>query len=185
MRQQGANESSKMILNGPSRIEAVVFRVVDGAKMPVDRINARTGAKRGLNMSTLIESKALSDASWEAWVTKGRMKEKRRNAAYLRLAKWVPAVALLAAAGLWSYLAPYDIALRFIASVGAIVAMFQAWYARHYIFAAVFAALVLLYNPLMPAFHFSGDWQRALVALSVMPFLGSLAWVDKRPIEHA
>ena len=136
-------------------------------------------------MSIVIETKVLDDASWQAWVAKGRVKEKLRNARYVRLAKWVAAVALLAAAGLWSYLGQYDIALRFIASIGAIVAMFQALYGRQYTFAAIFAALVLLYNPVAPVFGFSGDWQRALVVLSAMPFLGSLAWLDKRPVQHA
>ncbi len=136
-------------------------------------------------MSTVVETKALDEASWQAWIMKGRLKEEHRNAAYLRLAKWVAAVALLAAAGLWSFLAPYDIALRFVVSVGAIVAMFQALYARRYTFATVFAAVALLYNPVSPSFDFSGDWQRAFVVLSAMPFLGSLAWVDARQAQHA
>ena len=73
--------------------------------------------------------------------------------------------------------------VRFIVAAGAIVVMFQAFHARHYAFAAVFGALALLYNPVRHAFSFSGDWQRALVVASAVPFVASLAWGSART-EH-
>lgn len=94
----------------------------------------------------------------------------------IKAVKWITAATLLVAAGLWSHLAPYEVLVRFIVALGATFVMFHAFDARHYATGTVFGALVLLYNPLAPAFAFSGDWQRALVAASAAPFVASLAW---------
>ena len=129
--------------------------------------------ERGYDMSTLVEvqesrgqwvppvAKPLDEAVWQAWVAKGRAADRRSSAARMKAVKWVSIVALLIAAGL--HLGQYEVIVRFVVAVGAIVMMFQAFHARHYAFAAVFGALVLLYNPVAPVFSFSGDWQRAFV----------------------
>ncbi|MGA2133556.1 MAG: DUF6804 family protein [Bryobacteraceae bacterium] len=88
----------------------------------------------------------------------------------------MPIVALLAAAALWSQTAPFDTVVRFLVAAGAMVVMFQALHEKHYVVAAVFAALALLYNPVAPVFGFANGGQRALVAASVVPFAASLAW---------
>ena len=120
-------------------------------------------------------SKPLDEAVWQAWVEKGRAQERRSSAARLKAVKWVSLAGLLAVAGLWSHLAPYDVVVRFVVAAGAIVVMLHAIHGGHYAFAALFAALALLYNPLAPVFSFSGDWQRALVVASAAPFVASLA----------
>jgi hypothetical protein len=120
-------------------------------------------------------SKPLDEAVWQAWVEKGRAQERRSSAARVKAVKWVSLAGLLAVAGLWSHLAPYDVVVRFIVAAGAIVVMLHAIHRGHYAFAAVFAPLALLYNPLAPVFSFSGDWQRALVVASAAPFVASLA----------
>lgn len=125
-------------------------------------------------------AKPLDEAVWQAWVAKGRANERRSSAALVKAVKWVSIVALLAAAGLWSYLAPYAVVLLFIVAAGAIVVMFQAFHARHFAFAAIFGALALLYNPVAPMLGLSGDWQRALVVASALPFVASLAWRNVR-----
>jgi hypothetical protein len=71
-------------------------------------------------------------------------------------------------------LAPYEVVIRFMVAAGATVVMFQAFRARHYAVAAVFGTLALLYNPVVPVFSFSGDWQRAMVIASSVPFVASL-----------
>jgi hypothetical protein len=93
--------------------------------------------------------------------------------------KWA-SIAALAAAGLWSHLVPFEVVVRFLVTAGAMVVMFQAFQARYYAVAAVFAALALFYNPVAPAFSFSGDWQRAVVVASAVPFVVSLAWPNGR-----
>lgn len=121
-------------------------------------------------------AKPLDEGVWQAWVAKGRAQDRRSGAALAKAVTWVSIAGLLAAAGLWSHRAPYEIVLRFIVAAGAIVVMFQAFQARHYAFTAVFGALALLFNPVVPVFSFSGDWQRVLVIASAVPFIASLAW---------
>ena len=94
--------------------------------------------------------------------------------------KWASIAGLLAAAGLWSHLAPFEVVVRFLVTAGAMVVLFQAFQARHYAVAAVFGALAVFYNPVAPAFSFSGDWQRAAVAASAVPFVAALAWRNSR-----
>jgi len=90
------------------------------------------------------------------------------------------APALLAAAGLWSHLASFEVVVRFLVTASAMVVMFQAFRARNYAVAVVFGAIALFYNPVAPAFSFSGDWQRAVVAASAVLFVASLAWPTRR-----
>jgi hypothetical protein len=148
--------------------------------------------EKGQDMATLVgfkesqrgweppPAKALDEGVWQAWVATGRARDRRVNDALVRTAKWVSIAGLLVAAGLWSHLAPYQVVVRFVVAAGATAVMLQAFHARHYAFAAVCGALVLLYNPLAPMVEFSGDWQRAVTAASAVPFVASLTWRNGR-----
>jgi hypothetical protein len=125
-------------------------------------------------------AKALDEAAWNAWVTKGRARDRRDNAAHVKAVKWVSIVALFATAVLYSYFTPFAVMVRFVVAAGAIVVMVQAYRTRYYADAAVFGALALLYNPVVPVFSLSGGWQRAVMAASAVPFVASLAWHDVR-----
>jgi hypothetical protein len=137
-------------------------------------------------MSTAVESKKLQsappatrpldEAVWQAWVANGRAQERRSSAARIKAVKWASIATLLAAAGLWSHLAPFEAVVRFLVTATAMAVMFQAFHVRYYAVAAVFGALALCYNPVAPAFNFSGGWQRAVVVASAVPFVVSLAW---------
>lgn len=94
--------------------------------------------------------------------------------------KWISLAGLFAALGMWSELTPYEIVVRFVVAAGAIIVMLQAFHARRYTFAAVFGTVALLFNPVAPVFSFSGDWQRALLMASGVPFVVSLAWRNPR-----
>jgi uncharacterized protein DUF6804 len=126
------------------------------------------------------EASPLDEAVWRAWVAKGRVRDRRSSAGRIKAVKWVSIVGLLAAAGFWSHLAPFEVVIRFLVTASAMVVMFQAFQAKYYAVAAVFGALALLYNPVLPVFSFSGDWQRALVVASATPFVASLAWRNVR-----
>jgi uncharacterized protein DUF6804 len=121
-------------------------------------------------------AKALDPGVWQTWLEKNREESRRTTAAWMRTVKWVSIAALLAAAGMWSHLGAFDVAIRFVVTAGAIVVMSQAFQARQYSIGAAFAAIALLYNPIVPVFDFSGGWQRAVVAASTIPFAASLAW---------
>jgi 4-hydroxybenzoate polyprenyltransferase len=129
-------------------------------------------------------TKPLDEAVWQGWLEKGRAQERRSSAARVKAVKWVSIAGLLAAAGLWSYLPPYEVVVRFIVAASAVVVMFHAFHTKHYTFAALFFALALLYNPVVPVFSFSGDWQRALVVASSVPFVASLAWGNVRLTDN-
>jgi len=58
--------------------------------------------------------------------------------------------------------------------------MFQTSHAHHYAVGAILAALALLYYPVAPILTFSGDWQRALMVASTIPFIVSLGWRNVR-----
>ena len=122
----------------------------------------------------------LDEAVWQAWVAKGRAQERRSSATRIRAVKWASIAGLLGAAVLWSHLAPFEVFVRFLVTASALVLMFQAFQTRSYPVAATFGALALLYNPVAPAFNFSGDWQRAVLAASAVPFIASLVWGNAR-----
>jgi uncharacterized membrane protein YoaK (UPF0700 family) len=125
-------------------------------------------------------ARPLDEAVWQAWVAKGRAQDRRSSAARIKAVKWASIVGLLAAAGLWSHFAPFEVVVRFLVTASAMVVMFQSFQTRHYAVAAVFGALALFYNPVAPAFSFSGDWQRAVVVASAVPFFVSLVWPNGR-----
>jgi hypothetical protein len=120
-------------------------------------------------------TKPLDEVVWQAWAEQGRARDRRSNRAHTKILKAVSIAALLAAAVLGSDFAPLQIVVRFLVVVSAMVILFQAIHAGHYVFAATFGALVVIYNPVAPAFGFSEDWQRAMLAASAVPFVVSLA----------
>lgn len=119
-------------------------------------------------------AKPLDEAVWQRWIEKGRARDKRNSAFRAKAVKWVSLAGLVIVAGLWSHLGPYNVVARFVVAAGAIAVMVHTIHAGRYAFAAVFAALALLYNPVVPVFSFSGDWPRALVVASAVPFVASL-----------
>jgi hypothetical protein len=131
-------------------------------------------------------AKPLDEAVWQAWVLKGRVREERGHAARMTAVKWISLAGLLlaAAAGLWFQLTPYEAGVRVLVAAGAMVLMFQAFHTRNHAFAAVFGALALLYNPVAPVFSFSGEWQRALVVASAVPFVASLTWRNAKLVPN-
>ncbi len=127
--------------------------------------------------------KPLDEAVWQAWIAKGRARDRQSRETRTKVLMWGSIVALLAIAWLWSQLASYDTLIRFVVAAAAIGMMFDAFNKRQYALVAVFAALVLLYNPVAPVFSFSGNWQRALVVASAIPFATSLAWRDLKVVH--
>jgi hypothetical protein len=127
--------------------------------------------------------KPLDEAVWQAWKAKGRARERQGRATRIKALKWGSIVALLAVAGLWSQLASYEILIRCVLAAAAVGMMFEAFNKRQYALGAVFAGLALLYNPVAPVFSFSGNWQRALVVASAIPFVTSLAWRDLKAVH--
>jgi 4-hydroxybenzoate polyprenyltransferase len=129
--------------------------------------------------------KSLDEAGWQTWKAKGRARDMQGRKTRTKALKWGSIIAVLAVAGLWSQLASYEIVIHCVLAAAAVGMIFEAFNKRQYVLGAVFAALALLYNPVAPVFDFSGNWQRALVVASAIPFVASLAWRDLRaaPID--
>jgi hypothetical protein len=117
---------------------------------------------------------ATNDTEWRAWRAKNRAEEVRGAARRMTILKWVSMALLFGSALLSTPLAPYQRGISFAVALAAITLMIGAYQARRYVFAAVFAAMVLLYNPLFPTFTLSDGWQRLLVLASITPFLASV-----------
>lgn len=122
-----------------------------------------------------VPSQSLNERGWQAWLMKGRLRERRSRAARVNLMKVGAIAALLVAAGAWSQIAPWDVLVRFIVTAGALTAVAEQVRVRNYALAGLFGMLAIFYNPVAPALLFSGDLQRALVLSSVVPFLVSFA----------
>jgi|SRR5579871_22163 len=122
--------------------------------------------------------KPLDEAIWQAWKAKGRARDRQARETRIKALKWGSIVALLVVAGLWSQLASYEIVIRCVLAAAAVGIMLETFNKRQYALGAIFGGLALLYNPVAPVFSFSGNWQRALVVASAIPFVTSLAWRD-------
>ena len=122
----------------------------------------------------MLPSKPLDEAVWQAWQEKGRARDRRNSATRMVAVMWASLAGLVVIAALWSHLGTYDVEARFVVAAGAIAVMFHAIHAGRYALAAVLGAVALLYNPVVPVFSFSGDWPRAVVLASALPFVASL-----------
>jgi hypothetical protein len=68
---------------------------------------------------------------------------------YTKIMKWVAIAALLGAVA-WRSSASYQILLQFAVCAGAILVMVQAGVAGKYLWAVVFIAIGVLFNPIAP-----------------------------------
>jgi hypothetical protein len=61
--------------------------------------------------------------------------------------------------------------------------MFESLRTRQYAFTALFAAVVLLFNPVLPTFALAGNW--VILLAGVLPFVASLVWMKERTRKAA
>ncbi|MFZ0590217.1 MAG: hypothetical protein WAM39_07025 [Bryobacteraceae bacterium] len=128
-------------------------------------------------------SKPLDDAVWRAWLKKNLLEERQHAAAHIKAVKWACIAVLMVAAVVSSYVftpyvSAYQAVVRFAIGLGGIVIMFESLRARQYAFTALFAAIVLLFNPRLPLFALSGNG--LLLFASMLPFVASLVWMKDR-----
>jgi len=76
------------------------------------------------------------------------------------------------------YVAAYEAVVRIIIGVGATVMMFDNIRARQHGFTALFGSIVLLFNPVLPAFALPRS--ETILLASILPFVGSMLWM-RRP----
>jgi len=102
-----------------------------------------------------------------------------------KIMKWITMAALLTTAVLWRSAANSQFPqflLGCIVFFGAGVVVMQAVRADKYAWAGGFAAIALVFNPLVPVLPFDGGWGRWLVLASIVPFAASLAALRTQPL---
>lgn len=125
---------------------------------------------------------------WRAWLNKNLLEERQRTAARIKAVKWVCIGVLIATAVVSSYVfspyvSAYQTVVRFAIGLGAIVIMFESFRMQQYAFTALFAAVVLLFNPVVPTSAPGGNW--VIFLAGVLPFVASLVWMKERPQRAA
>lgn len=130
-------------------------------------------------------SKPLDEAVWRAWLKKNLLEERQRAVVRIKAVNWACIGVLLVSIVVSSYISlshvsTYQAVIRIVIGLGAIVMMFEGLRTRQYVSTALFTGLALLFNPLFPAFAFSGNWP--ILLASMLPFVASLAWM--RELTH-
>jgi predicted membrane channel-forming protein YqfA (hemolysin III family) len=121
-------------------------------------------------------------AVWNAWLQKNAREERERAASRTRTVKWICIIALVAAslfsASFFTITdSGYQTSMRFVISLGGLAVLMQSIRTRQYGFTVVFVGIMLLFNPLLPAFGFSGKW--AILLAGIIPFAASLIWMKE------
>jgi hypothetical protein len=146
-------------------------------------------------MSNLIEFQVSQNATtdgfkpldatvWRRWITKNSLEEKQGLAARLKVIKWACIYVLIisvvvSSSVLAPYVSAYQTVVQFAITLGAVAVVVESFRARQYAFTALFAGLILLFNPLFPTFTLSGNGS-ILFATAIL-FFASLVWTKKRP----
>jgi hypothetical protein len=125
-------------------------------------------------------SKPLDETVWRMWLKKNLLEESRRAAGRIKAVNWVCIGVLMAAMLVSSYVSmfyvsTYQAIVRLAIGFGGTVMLFESLRTRQYVSAALFAGLVVLFNPVFPAFALSGNWP--ILLASMLPFVASLVWV--------
>jgi hypothetical protein len=119
----------------------------------------------------------LDKSVWRAWTANNTLLEQQAAARRVVAVKCASVGILLATSILWEYTSGYDLWIRFGVSLGGLVVLFQALRLRHYALAAAFALLILIYNPLVATFPFTGPGPFTFVLSTTLPFAASLIWL--------
>ncbi len=144
----------------------------------------RSVEDRAHTLDPCLSMKTLDEAVWRTWEHRSRVQEMHAAATRITAVKYVCIGTLLLTAALWAYAGPYHLLVRALISAGALRVACRAISEWHYVFATVFFAMVLLYNPILPLFPLSGSWQLLLVLGSIIPFAASLIRTAPIQIEN-
>src|SRR6476659_9318110 len=131
---------------------AVVY-CLDGARSSFGGGRMLGDQERGRNMSDAVGLKRSTttretqlvkppdEAVWEAWGAKDRARDSQGRECCVKALTWGSVAALLVVAGLWSRLAPYEVAIRCVLAAAAAGMMMEAFTRQQYAFAVLFAGL--------------------------------------------
>ena len=98
---------------------------------------------------------------------------------FTKIMKWL-SIAVLLLAALWRSSAGYQVLLQFVVCVTALLVVTQAIRTRKYLWVPAFAAIAVLFNPVVPVL-FSRKVLLWLDLVCLMTFLVSLAALRSQP----
>jgi len=113
-------------------------------------------------------------------LAKGRDRERWSSLAAKKAVRWGSMIVVLIAAALGVSLTRYEVVARLIVTTGAVAMMLQLLRARQFAFAAAFGVIAAFFNPMAPAFDFSGSWEGVFVAAGTIPFIAPLVWSNEK-----
>jgi len=103
------------------------------------------------------------DLAWRVWQEKGRRHDEQGVDFRAKLTKYATIAVLFLTVICWEYAADYHMFLRFALCLGAVRIASLAISARKYTWAAAFAGMAALYNPVVPVVTLSGSVDLLLV----------------------
>jgi hypothetical protein len=119
----------------------------------------------------------LDESLWRAWGERDRMKKRRTPGTPIVVLKCVCIAVLLAGVILWTDAPRFAFPLRAVVAGGSALVAWQAASLARYGFAAAFALLFLLFNPLLPVLSLSGSWEVGVLVVTIGVFASSLMWL--------
>ena len=122
-----------------------------------------------------IQTPAEFDARWSQWQAKNRLRDAERAASRSRGIK-LGVLAVLAMLLLFrTEASDYDLAVRALVVIGSLFAAKRAYEMGQFVWAGVFALVVVLWNPLAPAFAVEGSLGLAAALATIAVFITSVA----------
>lgn len=118
----------------------------------------------------------LDQRVWDSWVHQGQAEERRRAVIWRKAVTLACGLLLLGCSAWWPMGEPFASAVRFLVSGGALVIALRAYREGHVVAPLFFAAMAILFNPVIPLFPLAGEWSRSLMIGSAIPFFAALGW---------
>ena len=125
------------------------------------------------------------ESIWHAWQRRNRLQEMARTARRTQLVTIGAITVLALTAVFWSHASNVQLVMRFTIALSAFYISMRAFTARAYVWATVFAGLVIVFNPLFPAFEFSGRQPSLVVLTSIGPFILLPGFAPSRSLQEA
>jgi Sec-independent protein secretion pathway component TatC len=96
--------------------------------------------------------------------------------------KWIAIIALLSAATFWDYAPTYELPLRFVVGLGAILVATQAVRAKRKPWAIGFWVIAAVFNPFASAISMTGKPELLAVIATAVAFTISLMVLKPQPL---
>lgn len=133
------------------------------------------GSAPSLDASSVKE---LDQKAWRAWDQKKRNADAEATNLRLMMVGWCCIALLLGTVPLERYAMRFDLELKAMITAGAALLAYEAMRTGRYAFTALFVGIVLLYNPVVPAFVLAGGRHYVIALATAIPFAASLIWLN-------